>query len=556
MDRTRYLYIIAAVCGFVTLGAELTASRLLAPYFGTSLVVWSSLIGLILIALACGYWLGGDWADRRPDLSVLLLIVTGAGIGLALIPLVSRTILGLAFRGLAEFEFGLLLGSFLGVMVLLGPSMLLLGCVTPFAVRLAARDPERTGGVAGRLFALSTVGSFFGVFVPTLVLVPVLGTRLTFVLLGASLFVLSSLGHLLLRRTRRAAVSGLLLLLTLLWGLASASSPIKPGADLVFEAESPYQYVRVSQTKDGWTLLQLNEGLVIHSKYHPDRVLTFGEWDFVAMAPFFNPAPYDPTAEARSWAIIGAGAGTTPRLVNRLYAPERIVGVELDPVVAEVGRRFFDADFENYEVVVLDGRAWLTLDTGRYDVIAVDAYRQPYIPFELATVEFFELAAAHLSDPGVVAINVSSPPGDPRLVDALASTMEQVFVSLFLVELPANSMATIIVGTNRASSVADVQANFKKARGATRALARRTAEYLTQDFNRSQVLTDDKAPIERLIDLMVIRQMFEFEPPGGTEPQLQEPAGTGDSSVSSWSQPSSPVLCSQRPSLISSGAIP
>jgi len=514
MSRKLYLLLLVFWGGFVTLGAELTASRLLAPYFGTSLIVWSSLIGLILVALAVGYWLGGRWADRSPSLSTLLFITLLSGVMLSAVPLVSRPILGLALEGFARFEFGMLLGSFAGIMVLLGPPMVFQGCITPFAVRLAVTDLENTGRVAGRLFALGTLGSFIGAFVPTIFFVPVLGTRWTFTVFGAAMLFITLVGQLLERRWKHAGVAAALLVLSLAAGYAATGSPVKPGDGLVFEAESPYQYVRVVQKKTGWRVLELNEGVVVHSKYHPDKPLSFGEWDFVALAPYFNPSPYHPIHQAKRWAVIGAGAGTTARLADRLYNPDIIDGVEIDPVVAAVGEEFFDAKMDNYRVAVNDGRAWLTLNEEKYDVITIDAYRQPYIPFELSTVEFFTQVREHLKDTGAVAINVSRPPGDLRLVNALATTMQQVFPSIFFIHLPERSLATIIVGTTRPSTLEDFKKNGSRAGRLGQRLLARARRLVADSFEPSIVLTDDRAPVERLMDLMVAAQVFAgYKPP-------------------------------------------
>ena len=186
--------------GFTTLGVELSASRLLDPWFGNSLIVWAALIGLILFCLAVGYWLGGRIADRSPHLITLLRLVALGALGVGLIPAVARPVLRLASVGLGDFNAGLLAGSMAGILILLTVPVTLLGCVSPFAIRLAIRDVEGSGEMAGRVSALSTAGSILGSFLPVLVLIPSIGTRRTFAVLSLALLLVVLAGVIGLRR--------------------------------------------------------------------------------------------------------------------------------------------------------------------------------------------------------------------------------------------------------------------------------------------------------------------------------------------------------------------
>lgn len=507
-----FLHILVFLSGVVSLGSEIGASRLLAPYFGTSLVVWSSLIGLILVALSVGYWLGGRWADKSPRWESLLLAELLAGSMLALIPLVSAPVLEHALLDLGHLEIGMLLGAFVGVSVLLGAPMVLMGCVTPFAIKLATTRMDTAGRTAGRLFALSTLGSFLGAFLPTVLMIPLMGTRWTFSTFGMVLLSLAFVGYLLQARWRLAGIAAAAIGVAVGIGLYMSAQPIKPGTGLVWESESPYQYVRVIRRDNGWTWLQLNEGLVVHSKFHPENKYTFGEWDYVTLAPLMAKAKDEPAKGAKTWAVIGAGAGTTARMVTMLWGNwAQIHGVELDPDVVEVGKRYFGADIPNYKVDVNDGRAWIKTNHNKYDVIAVDAYRQPYIPFELTTVEFFGEVYDHLNDDGVVVINVSRPPKDSRLVDALATTLSQVFPSVHLMHLPRSSSVTLVFGTRSPTTLADYRHNVARAGRQFGPLLARIKDRVGDVFERSLVLTDDLAPVERLMDLMLASQAIDGE---------------------------------------------
>lgn len=502
-----YLNLLVFWSGLVTLSVELAASRLMAPYFGTSLIVWTNLIGLILIYLAAGYWAGGRLADRVPRLSALLAITASAGLGVVLVPVVAMPVLRAAVGAFAGLQVGLLVGSFVGVLALFALPMILLGCVSPFAVRLATSHVGHTGRVAGRVYALSTLGSFVGTFLPVLVLIPALGTRRTFLLLGLSLMAVSAVGFAVARRWRFAGLTvALAAVAWWWWAQVVPGVPVKPGENVLYEEESAYQYIRVVETAEGERLLELNEGLGVHSRYLPGTPYTGRVWDFFALAPFFNPAPYDPFQEAGRWALVGAAAGTAARVITAIYGPVPIEGVELDPAVLEVGRRYFDMKLPNFRVTALDGRAWLLLDQGTYDVVIVDAYRQPYIPFELTTVEFFEQVRDHLTEDGVVVVNANRGlNGDRRLVRALAATMSQVYPSVFTVDIDV-SYNTLVVATRRPATPADFRANVGRVtHPVVRDLGERAAGGLRLwDHEEGPVLTDDRAPVEWLTDLMIV----------------------------------------------------
>ncbi|HYN87309.1 MAG TPA: fused MFS/spermidine synthase [Ardenticatenaceae bacterium] len=499
--------------GFVTLGSELAASRLLAPYFGTSTPVWAALIGLILIYLSAGYWLGGLLADRSPRATTLLHITSWAAFLLGLVPLVARPVLELAQQGFAALSGGLLAGSFVAVLALFSAPIVLLGCVAPFALRLALGDVQQAGQTAGRLYASSTLGSFLGALVPVLWLIPAFGTRATFLVFSLSLLALSALGFVLSRAPRRAllpvALAGLVGVAAIV--AIGASSGRDAEAGLLFEGESAYQHIRVRVGSNGFRLLELNEGQGVHSAYYPGEQLTGTVWDFYLLAPLFSAGPEGGTevdivtGRKRRWAIIGLAAGSTARGIQAVYGDDPVDGVEIDPEVLEVARQYFDLDqLRSLNVIVADGRTWLASRAEQYDVIAVDAYRQPYIPFHLTTVEFFRQARDHLGPDGVVAINVGRVPYDWRLVDALAVTMRQVFPSVYVFDVD-DSYNSLVVGTMRPTSIEQVTGTFAAVRDPVlAALAGRALGSLREGAREGPIFTDDRAPVELVVDRMIV----------------------------------------------------
>lgn len=505
MPDRGFVYTVVFLSGFVGLGIELAGSRLLDPWFGNSILVWAALIGLILLYLAVGYGLGGRLADRYPRPSLLFTLAAIAGLVTGAVPLVARPILQRAADVFLAYDVALLLGTFAATLLLFAPAVVLLGCVTPFAVRILVGSREDAGRTAGRVFALSTVGSLCGVFVPVLVLLPNLGTRRTFFLMGLLLAgpATVALGQ---RRRRRAFLLALAWLLLAILALLP-SPPLRGGTDTLFEGESAYHYLRVQRHGEE-LLLRLNEGAGIHSVYRPGGGLADGIWDYFLLAPFFAPAPRHPD-DVDSLLILGLAAGTVARLYTEAYGPIPIRGVELDPAIIAVGRRFFAMNQPHLTAVAGDARYVLRRDPARYDVIAVDAYRPPYIPFHLTTVEFFGEARQHLTPDGVVAVNVARTAGDDSLVVALATTMAAVFPSVFILDEPMAGFDlgnSLVVATNRPATLADFLTNTAALPEPLLAeVARRARPHVRVAPTTGPVLTDDRAPIEQIVHGIVLR---------------------------------------------------
>ncbi|HLF25802.1 MAG TPA: fused MFS/spermidine synthase [Anaerolineae bacterium] len=498
MNR-RYLYLTVFVSGLVTLAVELSASRLIEPYFGTSNLIWAVLIGLILLYLSAGYTLGGRWADRAPRPDVLYRIIAWAAFLIGLVPFVAHPILSLASIGFADFNAALLIGSFVAALVLFSAPITLLGCVSPFAIRLAVDDVARAGNVSGRVYAISTLGSFFGTFLPVLVLIPTIGTRNTFVALSLVLLSIGLIG--LRRRALRYAWMPAAII-----GLAVFVRPdIKSTPGALFQTESAYNYIQVVQRGET-TFLLLNEGQGVHSVYNPTRLDTGGTWDFFTLAPYFN---LPPTADRlQRVAIIGLAAGTIARQYTAAFGPIPIDGIEIDPRIVQAGRDYFDMNLANLNVLIADGRYALKRSPYRYDVIGIDAYRLPYIPWHLTTVEFFQQVRERLTDAGVVAINAGHAGDDDRLVDALAATLGQVFASVHRADVP-NTFNTIVYATVQPTAPDNLRANLD---AMTHPLVRNAAERALLSLREASpgevIFTDDRAPVEQLTNSIVVNYLL------------------------------------------------
>ena len=179
------LELLVAAVGFSSLGAEIAAARLMAPFFGASTVIWANTIAVVLVALAAGYRLGGRLAERRPSRRALAELVLLASLLLAIVPLVAHPFLKLSVRAFDELSVGAFFSSLFGVLVLVAVPLLLLGAVSPWAIRLRLASAATAGATAGRLYAISTFGSLAGTWIAALVLIPHLGTQRTFLVLAA-----------------------------------------------------------------------------------------------------------------------------------------------------------------------------------------------------------------------------------------------------------------------------------------------------------------------------------------------------------------------------------
>jgi len=528
-DRIRLL-LATFMAGLVSLALELAAGRLLAPAFGTTELVWTAVIGMILLYMAVGYAVGGRIADRAPRPALMDTLLALAGLATAVIPLVARPLLALATRGMVTYRLGLVGGTLVSVLALFSVPVTLLACVSPYAVRLAVVGLADSGRTVGLFSAVAAAGSFIGTVLPTFILIPNLGTRRTFVLLAVLALVTGLLG--LWHSCRRR-------FWLLIWGLPALAGlylwqpiaikplPKAPGAylsdaTLILESESAHNFIQVVEDPRGRRYLLLNEGQGIHSVFtpvaqyadggDPTALLTGGPWDYYLIAPLFNPAPFG-TDQVRNALVIGLAAGTTPTQLTEVYGPLPIDGVEIDGRIVEIGRTHFGMTQPNLTAHITDGRAFLSQSDALYDLVAVDAYRLPYIPWHLTTVEFFAEVHEHLTDTGVVAINVGHTPGpdgdsDWRLVSAMVNTMRQVYPAVHVIAIPG-SFNAIVVATGAPSDLEDFTENAAATTDLRlKSLAERASQNLRRPEPSSIVFTDDLAPVEQMTHALALRYML------------------------------------------------
>lgn len=491
--RSRSLELLVFVVGAGTLGSEIAAARLLAPWFGASTIVWANTIAIVLVALSIGYAIGGRFADKAPYPAGLARIVLIAAVLLAIVPFISGPFLHLAVDAVEELSAATFVGSLFGVGVLLSLPLILLGMVSPYAVRLEMDHVEDAGSTAGRLYAIGTVGSLTGTFLSSLLLIPVVGTRRTFLIFAAAM-ALAALPHLGGARLRAAVVpAAILALMALPTGTLKAAE----GADkVIWEKETEYQYARVVEDAEGKRTLELNEGHAVHSVYREGEWLTDNIWD--AMFAMSLSGEQSPPG---SVAILGNAAGTVARAIGHFFPETKIDGVEIDGDITEVGRELFDMTAPRLTTHTADARPWLRASDERFDVIMVDAYRQPYIPFYLTTREFFDLTRERLNPGGVLLVNVGHPEQSDALEKTLSATMRAEFGAANVWRDPAEDTNTVLIGTTAATAPA---ARLRQIAAALpedlREVVLENADRVTPALKGGRVYTDDVAPVEWLID--------------------------------------------------------
>jgi spermidine synthase len=491
--RTATLRLIVFVVGAGSLGAEISAARLLAPYFGASTIIWANTIATVLLALSAGYTVGGRLADRRADVGGLCSIVLAASLLLALVPFVADPFLRLSVRALGALSVGGFLGSLAAVLVLVAVPVMLLGAVAPYANRLALGRVSDTGTVTGRLYAISTAGSLVGTFAAALLLIPLIGTHRTFLVFAFALALVATVGLRAKRFLGAPLAVGLLLAVP-----PSAIGSDVAGGRVIYSTETPYQYARVVQLASGERWLQLNEGLAIHSLYKPGSYLTGGYWDDFLVLPFVSGRGVPGRV-----AMLGDAAGTVARAYGHFFPRTRVDAVELDGKLTEIGKRYFDLRGPNLHLYTADARPWLAASHARYDAIFLDAYRQPYIPFYLLTREFFQSVREHLRRGGVIVVNVGHLPDSDALERVVAATLGSAFPNVIHDPVsPTNSLVVASTGT-----LSSLPASVQRAglpRG-LRYLARLVAARLGPALSGGSVYTDDRAPVEWLTDLSIVR---------------------------------------------------
>lgn len=429
------LYVIVSLSGAAVLALEILGTRVLGPFYGAGLFLWSALITVTLAALALGYALGGRWADRGPTAARLGSVLALAGVWVLAIPLLRRPLL------LVTEPLGLRGAVLTASVLLFFPPLTLLGIVSPYAIRLKAARVEEVGRIAGNLFAISTLASVAAALLTGFVLIPYLGVGRLILVIGALLLVAAGLA-LSAGRGGRAAAAGVVLLAFA--GMAAAWKPAgeRPDFDrgLTAIVESPYSQVRVVDRDDSRYLV-IDGG--IHSFVEPGTWNPLHEYSTVVMS-----LDYQFARRGRAL-VLGLGGGSVP--ISLARAGWQVDTVELDPEVVRLARRYFGLTERDTRVFVMDARRFLAEPGATYDLIVGDAYGSTSIPWQLLTRECFTAMSRRLAPDGIVALNVESVGWEDPMVRSTAATLRTEFpeIQALPVNDPPNALGNVIVVASR-----------------------------------------------------------------------------------------------------------
>lgn len=490
-----YLYLTEFFAGMSVMAVELGASRLLAPYFSSSQIVWTIIIGTIMIAMALGNVWGGRSADKNPNPDRLYGRLLIAALWIAAIPVFGKYII-VAVSGLLIIAVNngfLIAAAFISCMVLFVFPLFLLGTVTPSLAKYAVGNLEESGKIIGTLGAFNTIGSIIGTFVPTFISIPAVGTSITFLIFAAILLVLALIYFICERRKWiKAALSALLILLCCIFGHSTSFAFWEK--DLTYEGESIYNYLQVRDTASS-TILSTNVLFGIQSVAMKSDSLTGLYYDYALAAPYMtgNPAGLDIL-------ILGMGTGTYAGQCGRYLEEPRVEGVEIDEKITDLAHRYFGLS-EAVKVTTYDGRAYLQAEEGKYDVIMVDAYQDITIPFQMSTVEFFTLVKEHLKEDGVMIVNMNMHILENQEADIntyLADTISRVFSEVYTADVPFCTNRELFASMNPGMRE-NLRANTEAVEsGELKELLEEISEGLTAYEAGENILTDDRAPVELL----------------------------------------------------------
>ena len=502
-----YLYLTEFFAGMSVMAVELGASRLLAPYFSSSQIVWTIIIGTIMIAMALGNLYGGKKADKDPNPDKLYLRLLIAAVWIALIPVVGKyIIIGISALMIFTVSAGFLVWAALAAcfVVFVFP-LFLLGTVTPSLVKYTVGSLDESGKVVGRLGAANTIGSIIGTFVPTFVTIPAVGTSVTFLIFAGILLALALIYFITSKRKLvQSAVAAVLVIASCVFG-ASNSFAFWENS-LTYEGESVYNYLQVKED-DRRIVLSTNVLFGVQSVYMKNETLTDMYYDYAMAAPFMCGVHEKDNVDVL---ILGMGTGTYATQCSRFFDNVTSEGVEIDEKIIDLSRTYFSLP-ESVPVAAYDGRAYLDAIDKKYDVIMVDAYRDITIPFQMSSVEFFTSVRDHLNDGGVMVVNMNMrSEGEGGINEYLSDTIAAVFDNVYSIEIKSSSNSELF-----ASQSADFLDTMEKSVSlepdpALKSMMAHVRSNLKEYEAGDHIMTDDKAPVE-LLGMRVIDDLIKDE---------------------------------------------
>ncbi len=498
MKKNTFIYLTSFLCGMTVMGVELSATRLLAPYFGTSSIVYTVVIGLIMISMSIGNILGGRSADKYNNLGRLFALLWVAALWVAIIPLVGKYVIALSAVVMMWILPGNLLvaGSVFSCLLVFSAPLLIMGMVSPYLVKLGVKDMEKSGRTTGEIYAASTIGSIIGTFIPTFLTIPYIGTMKSFLVFALALNLICLYYFI---TTKKGFIKGIITtVVTAVLLLMPITSSYAFWTDVVLEDESLYNYLQVTEDQDT-VILSTNVAFGVQSVYKKNQLLTGMYYDY----PLTSPLLFEDTSADKPLdvLVLGMGTGTFAKHLKMFYPNSNIVGVEIDKKIVDLSMEYFELKKEEAKVHVNDGRTFLAgPDAGLYDIILVDAYHDITIPFHMSTAEFFSEVKEHLKPNGAILININMRSEDStEIVDYLTQTLKTNMNKVFKYNVPYSTNVFVFSSDNpncldNYKNNADQLDEDSQLLPLTQRIIRDTVEVTQTDY----VFTDDLAPVEIL----------------------------------------------------------
>ncbi len=499
-----YLYLTEFFSGMSVMAVELGASRLLAPYFSSSQIVWTIIIGTIMIAMALGNIYGGRSADKNPNPDILYGRIIVAAIWIALIPVVGKyIIIGISAVMIFSVNSNFLVwAAFAACMVVFVFPLFLLGTVTPSLVKYTVDDLQDSGKTVGMLNASNTIGSIIGTFIPTFVTIPAVGTSVTFLIFAGILLVLAIIYFVSSKiRSVKAIVGVMIMIVACLTGNSDSFAFWE--SDLTYEGESVYNYLQVKEDSDT-VYLSTNVLFGVQSVYEKSDTLTGMYYDYAMAAPLMAGVN---EKEKLDVLILGMGTGTFATQCDRYFDGLTIEGVEIDEDITELATEYFHLS-QDIPVYTYDGRAYLNAVDKKYDVIMVDAYQDITIPFQMSSVEFFKLVREHLNPDGVMVVNMNMKGQKEGSINQyLADTISSVFTNVYTVDVNGSTNRELFASNNPDMLEVLDRNLVLEQNGDMAAFMESARENMIAYQAGGYLMTDDKAPVE-LLGMRVIDDLI------------------------------------------------
>jgi spermidine synthase len=494
--------VVVFISGAVLMALEIVGSRVLAPYFGSSIFVWGSLISVVMTALSIGYYWGGWLSAREPSYAKLLLLLVIPGVVIFFLPFVYPAI----NEWIAIMDLGVRLSPLVACSALFLLPGIFIGTISPYVIRLAATQLNTVGSTAGTLYAVSTCGSIAGTLLTAFYLIPVLGVSNIIHALGITLVCLS-LVVVPLIRLNRVSVTRAVAAVSVLFGWINLGWTPVAWAKTLMQKDTFYHRIRIEEDDEA-RYMYFDRTLQSAMTLKDPTALRLIYSRYTSLGFTFR-------ADAKKMLLIGLGGGSIPKKLNKEFPNMEIDAVEIDPEVIKLAKDHFNIkEGKQLRLHAQDGRLFLTRTQTQYDVIMLDAYFTDAMPFHLATKQFFELAQKKLTPNGIVVANLISAVTGPsgKIARAFARTLRQVYPQtyIFASRRPDNvsleTIQNVIVIATRDKQRIDIKEIVKRASALDKGLFPDPVQDIAVAYFDRQlpedvpILTDDYAPTDNLLN--------------------------------------------------------